>query len=97
MPIPQRQYRELYALIAAAKNKREVESLLNDLLTPQELASLAQRWQEIQLLARGIPQREIAAKIGVSISKITRGSHALQYGTGAFKTMLKRMGKRSEK
>ncbi len=93
MSISKRHYKELYALIAALKNTKEAEMLLEDLLTPNELDSLAERWQEIQLLARGVPQREVAKKLHLSISKITRGSHALQHGTGGFVTMLKRLRK----
>jgi len=57
MPIPKRHYRELYELIFAIENEKEAEMLLKDLLTPNELASLAERWQEVQLLAQGVPQR----------------------------------------
>ncbi len=87
-------HRELFALIAALENVREVEVLLKDLLTPQELDSLAERWQEIQLLARGLPQRDVAKKLGISMSKVTRGSLALQYGTGGFLRMLKKLKKK---
>jgi hypothetical protein len=34
------------------------------LLTPQELESLAERWQLIQELDKGTPQRDIAEKLG---------------------------------
>lgn len=62
--------------------------LLVDILTPQELESLAERWQLIQALATGMPQREIAEKLGLSISKITRGSRMLQFGEGGFQYFL---------
>ena len=65
--------------------------LLRDILTPQETDSLAERWQLIQLLDRGMAQRDIAQKLNVSISKVTRGSRALQYGTGGFRYFLDRM------
>ncbi len=92
--LPAKHYAELYTLITALKNERETQALLTDLLTPQELDSLAQRWQEIQLLHKGIPQREIAKKLGISISKVTRGSLMLKYGTGGFGMMLKRLKKK---
>ncbi len=93
LSVPPKHYKELYELIAALDNEQEVEALLKDLLTPQELDSVTERWQEIQLLAKGMTQRDIAEKLGISISKITRGSRALQYGTGGFMKMLKKMGK----
>jgi len=67
--------------------------LLEDMLTPQELASLSERWQLIQKLDAGEPQRDIAEELGVSISKITRGSRMLQYGKGGFGYFLKKLHK----
>ncbi len=67
--------------------------LLKDILTPQELESVAERWQLVQALAWGMPQREIAKKLDVSISKITRGSRMLQYGEGGFRHFLGKMKK----
>lgn len=68
-----------------------------DILTPQELASVAERWQLIQELHKGTPQRDIAKKLNLSISKITRGSRMLQYGSGGFSLFLKKLKKTNEK
>ncbi|MEK7123030.1 MAG: Trp family transcriptional regulator [Patescibacteria group bacterium] len=83
---------ELYRLFAVVDTPKEAEMLLQDLLTPQELASLSERWQLIQKLHAGEPQRDIAQELGVSISKITRGSRMLQYGSGGFAYFLKKLG-----
>ena len=88
MLVPSQDLHELYALIASLSDAQEAELLLHDLLTPQELQSLSERWQLIQELAKGTPQREIAKKLNVSISKITRGSRMLQYGHGGFRHFL---------
>ncbi|MBT4120115.1 MAG: hypothetical protein HOG89_04195 [Candidatus Peribacter sp.] len=93
MPVPPQQLRELYQLFSSIKDDKEAKLLIEDLLTPQEVASLAERWQLIQELNKGTPQRDIAKKLGVSISKITRGSRMLQYGSGGFKHFLKRLKK----
>lgn len=85
--------KDLFALFLTIENAREAEALLRDILTPQELESLAERWQLIQALHAGTPQREIAKNLGVSISKITRGSHMLQYGGGGFELFLKKQKK----
>lgn len=73
-------------------SEKEAKRLLTDILTPQELDSLAERWQIVQELAKGTSQRDISQKLGVSISKVTRGSRAMQYGTGAFKDLIDRLG-----
>ncbi len=64
--------------------------LLRDILTPAELDSIVERWQLIQELEAGTPQREIAKKLNISISKITRGSRMMQYGEGGFGHFLKK-------
>ena len=82
-------YKELLELLSLKKTPAEWDALLRDLLTPQERDSLAERWQIIQLLDKGMPQREIADLLQVSISKITRGSRALLDGKGGFENALK--------
>lgn len=82
--------KELYTLFTLIKTPKEAQMLLEDILTPKELASLAERWQLVQELAKGTPQRDIAEKLKLSISKITRGSHMLQRGSGGFGYFLKK-------
>ncbi|OIO54603.1 hypothetical protein AUJ46_02795 [Candidatus Peregrinibacteria bacterium CG1_02_54_53] len=93
MSVPPKHLRDLYELFCSVQNKKEAEKLLCDILTPQELASVAERWQLIQELNKGTPQRDIARKLNISISKITRGSRMLQYGGGGFAYFLKKLKK----
>lgn len=88
-----RAHDDLYDLLSSIENPKEARMLLEDLLTPQELASVAGRWQEIQLLAKGMTQRDVAKQLEISISKVTRGSRALQYGSGGFLHFLKKLKK----
>ena len=91
--MPQQAFHDLYALFAAVRTHKEAEMLLKDMLTPQELDSIAERWQLVQSLNSGDSQRDIAKKLKISISKITRGSRMLQYGSGGFEYFLKKMQK----
>ncbi len=84
-------YHELWRLFASVRNAHEAEILLVDLLTPAERRKIAKRWEELKLLARGMPQRQIAGKLGLSISKITRGSRVLQEGSGGAWFFLERL------
>ncbi len=84
---------DLYALFASVKNKKEAKILLQDILTPRELNSVSERWQLVQALASGMPQRTINKKLKISISKITRGSKMLKKGSGGFGLFLKRLKK----
>lgn len=81
----------LCTLFASINNEKEAELLLRDILTQRELASVAERWQLIQALAKGMKQREISRKFKISISKITRGSKMLKHGSGGFGLFLKRL------
>ena len=91
MPVPRRSPHDLYKLFASVKTEREATMLLLDILTPAELASVAERWRLIQALDAGMTQRDINKKLKVSISKITRGSHMLKHGSGGFAHFLKKL------
>ncbi len=78
----------LAKLCSLAKNQELFADFLEDLLTPQEFTELASRWQLVQLLNAGMTQREIAKKLGISLSKITRGSRELLDPKGGFRRAL---------
>lgn len=92
MTVPPKHLRDVYELFASIRDPKEAEALLRDILTPQELESVAERWQIVQELHKGTAQREIAEKLSLSISKITRGSRMMQYGAGGFELFLERHG-----
>ena len=69
---------ELCALFVGVRSSQQSLLLLKDMLTPQELASLTERLQIFKLLKRNVPHRKISEDLGVSISKVTRGSHAFK-------------------
>ena len=50
----------------------------DEIFTSAERRDLALRWNLMKLLHAGVPQRRIAAKLGVSLCKITRGSRVLK-------------------
>ncbi|MBM3231597.1 transcriptional regulator [Candidatus Peregrinibacteria bacterium] len=93
MVVPSRHLQDLYELFASVGSEQEAKMLLEDILSPQEIASLTERWQLIQALHRGVAQRDIAKDLGISISKITRGSRMLQFGSGGFAHFLKKLRK----
>ena len=64
--------------LLAQNSFEELEKALRDLLTVGELADMANRLQIIEMLQQGIPQRQIADKLGVGIATVTRGSHHLK-------------------
>lgn len=62
------------------ESAQQMESVLRDLLTGSELTDVANRLQIIEMLKQGIPQRQIADKLGVGIATVTRGSNHLKRG-----------------
>ena len=80
---------ELAHLLASLTDEVEMGKLLQDFLTPQELEDLILRWEIVKLLHTGMPQREIAAQLGVAIGTVSRGARELKYGHNGFKKLLK--------
>lgn len=80
----------LLSLIASLKTEREAAEFLGSLLTPDELHTIAERWQIITHLLSGETQREVKAKLGVGIATVTRGAREIKYGNGAFQKFFAR-------
>ncbi len=64
--------------LLAQKSFKEMEKVLRQLLTSSELTEVNNRLQIIEMLEQGIPQRQIADRLGVGIATVTRGSSILK-------------------
>ena len=82
---------ELSGLILQARDRQELEVLLQGLLTPQELDEVVLRWRLMALLLQGTTQREISHELGISLGKIARGSRLLKYGPPSFRDLAARL------
>ena len=80
--------KELINILTNIDNKKIMQEFLHDLLTRSEFNDIITRWQIIKQLDKGVPQRQISKNLGVSISKITRGSLELQNKKGGFQKIL---------
>ncbi|WP_027858205.1 Trp family transcriptional regulator [Marinobacterium jannaschii] len=69
---------ELLEHLLAVDDKAGMEKALSGLLTPSELVEISKRLQIFKLLKAGVPQRQIAERLGVGIATVTRGSRALK-------------------
>ena len=78
MAVSKKHLKDLCQLLAAVDNEQEAALLLEDMFTPAERDSLCERWQLVQELHKGKPQRQIAEELGLSISKITKCSDVLK-------------------
>ena len=80
----------LHAL-CAIRDPDEMRRVLGDLLTRSELAALRKRWAILCLLRDGIPQREIARRIGGSLCNVTRGARLLRHPACASAALMNRL------
>jgi TrpR family trp operon transcriptional repressor len=67
--------------LLAQQDRASLTKALDELLTPSELTEVCKRLQILRLLEQGVPQREIARRLGVGIATVTRGSRALKSET----------------
>lgn len=84
----------LAEILMSVDSREEMEDLLIDWFTPAERKDLWERWRIVDMLLCGKSQREIRDELKVSISKVTRGSRELQYGTDAFRQMWEKLAKK---
>ena len=82
--------RDLSAVLAGMGRAEEIHEVLHALLTPPEREKITLRWRLVCMLEKGMTQRAIAAELGISLCKITRGSHELKYGPQGFKKAIRR-------
>lgn len=77
-----------HLLDLASRDSKILDVLLDDLFTPEEINTVAQRWSVIRRVYRGVPQREIARDLGVGVATVTRGSHMLKNLKGGFNQII---------
>lgn len=64
--------------LLAQETAEQMKEALRELLTSNELLDVANRLQIFEMLEQGVPQRQIAEKLGVGIATVTRGSNAMK-------------------
>lgn len=85
---------DLLDVLTSFRRASDVDLVLTDLLTPAEIASIAERWEIVKRLDAGQSQREVRDEIGVSVTTVSRGSRGLKYGVGGFRVALDRLAER---
>jgi TrpR family trp operon transcriptional repressor len=66
--------RELAETFSRIGDSGAMRQFFDEIFTPAERNDLVLRWELMKMLAQGKPQRAIAAELGVSLCKITRGA-----------------------
>jgi TrpR family trp operon transcriptional repressor len=82
---------KLSGLILETRDRAELETLIEGLLTPQEIEEVVLRWELMARLLAGQTQRQISQDLGISLGKIARGSRLLKYGSRDFPRLMRRL------
>ena len=82
---------KLLTAMLTLKTPTELSSFLQDLMTVKELKDISQRWQIVLLLEKKLPYLDIAKKVGVSTTTVTRVALWLHHGKGGYQTALSRL------
>lgn len=88
---PTPEMKELFKAILALKNEKEAAKFFRDLLTMPEIKEFANRWQMVKMLVQGKSYLEIANKLKVSTTTVTRTAHWFSKGFGGYKLVAKRL------
>lgn len=81
---------KLFEAFLKLKSKEEVAAFCRDLMTEDEIEEFAGRFEVALLLEKGLPQREVSKKSGVSIATVTRVNKWLNRGMNGYKTVISR-------
>ena len=87
---------ELFEGILSLQTLEECERFFTDICTIKELQALTQRLQVAKQLYEGRNYNEVYQDTGVSSATICRVNKCLNYGDGAYKTVLHRLGGNSD-
>lgn len=81
----------LFKAILSLKSVKEAEKFFRDLCTIDEIQSMSERWEIVQLLNKGIPYRKIAEKLKTSTTTVSRVALWLNNGEGGYRLILNRL------
>lgn len=76
--------KNLIRAFAKISSEKDAAALTRDLMTPQEIEEFANRLEIARLLYNGHSYQEIAEKIRVSTTTVTRVAHWLYNGCGGY-------------
>ena len=87
---------QLYKAILQLQDEQECYDFFQDLCTMTELRSMEQRFEVASLLDEGMIYNDILERTGASSATISRVNRSLNYGTGAYNKLFRRMKEQKE-
>ena len=76
------------AIFFSSVKTADMEAVLEDIMTPQEIVELGERIELLKKLQSWQTQREIAGNMGISVTTVSRWSRVLQFGKQVIKKYL---------
>ena len=87
----------LFKAILSLKTMDECYLFFEDLCTVKEVLDISQRLRAASMLASGANYSDISRETGMSTATISRVNKCLNYGTGGYRTALRRIAESHEK
>lgn len=81
----------LFMAILSLKTVSEAEAFFRDLCTIDEIKEMSERWQIVKMLEQNVPYREIASKLEVSTTTVSRVALWLNNGAGGYRLVLNKL------
>ena len=78
---------QLYELIAAIDDPKDLQALFDDLCTVKEIENMAERLYAAKLLMEGNTYAQVMAQADISSATLSRVSRCVQYGSGYSKLL----------
>ena len=87
---------QLSTALLSLKTKEEACAFLEDICTIKEFLDLSQRLEVARLLQSGASYSAITKATGASTATISRVSKCCEYGSGGYRTVIKRLSGEEE-
>lgn len=71
--------KNINSVLEKTKDTKEIMLVLQDLLTQSELCDIWERIEVVKLLKNGLTQREIAQKLWISVTTVSRWNKLLSF------------------
>ena len=85
------QIEKLFRAVCSLESIDECFDFFEDLCTVKEIQDMSQRFETAILLREGKSYSEVAAEVGVSSATICRVNKCLNYGTGGYEKIIKKL------
>ncbi len=96
LALKDQQLDDLFEAILSLETKEECYSFFEDLCTVLELKSISQRYEVAKMLSNHYVYSDIVAETGASTATISRVNRSINYGSGGYAMVFKRLADRKK-